>query len=122
LRKEIQKKGKRGQALLGRPTSLSAQPGSAAHFPSPLSPARGARFAPPGAGQVAVVRRRWTRRGRPAYTWSGRRPATPEPSTLLPAPPTLLPPRASAAAAEAALRHAPLAPKPSAQLWSPAPD
>ena len=57
MRKEI-KKRERGQALLGRPASLSAQPGSAARFPSPLSPARGARLAPTGAGHVAAVRQR----------------------------------------------------------------
>ena len=93
------KKNKRGQALLGRPASLLAQPDSVARFPSPLSPARGARLAPPGAGHVAAVRRRWTRRGRPAFNWSGRRPAPPGHSTLSPAPPSLLPPSASVAAA-----------------------
>jgi len=100
-KKKIKKK-KRGQALLGRPTSLSAQPDSAACFPSPLSPACGARLAPPGTGHVAAVRRRWTRRGRPAFIWSGRRLAPPGHSTLSPAPPSLLPPSASAAAAVAA--------------------
>ena len=65
----------------------------------------------------------WTRRGRPAYTWSGRRPAPLGHSILSP----LLSlssssPRAVVAAAAAALRRAPLAPKPSSQLRSPALD
>ena len=77
--------------------NLSAQPAARPASPSPLSPARGARLAPPGAGHVAAVRRRWTRRGRPAYTWSGRRPAPPDPPlhSVARLSLSLLPPRAS---------------------------
>ena len=78
-RKEISKKRERGQALLGRPASLLAQLGSAARSPSPLSRARGARLAPPGAGHVAAVRRRWTRRGRPPTPLVGTPAQAPRP-------------------------------------------
>ena len=99
--KEFKKKRKRGQALLGRPASLSAQPDSVVHFPSLLSPARGGRLAPPDAGHVAAIRRRWTRRGRPAITWSEGRPVPPG-STLSPRSSLLLPLSLASVAAVAA--------------------
>ena len=71
------KKKKRGQALLGRPASLSAQPDSAACFPSPLSPARGTRLAPPGADHVAAVRRRRGRAAADRLTPVGTAPRAP---------------------------------------------
>ena len=100
--KIISKKRERGQALLGRPASLSAQPDSAARFPLPLSPARGrppssTRRRPRG-GRTSAS---WTRRGRPALTWSGRRPAPPGHSILSPPRSPLLPPLTSAAAVAA---------------------
>jgi len=82
--------------LLGRPASLSAQPDSAAQFSPPLSPARGRRLAPPGAGHVAAVRRR---RGRAAADrpYPGR-DAAPRPQATpfcpLPAPLSFLRSRA----------------------------
>ena len=93
---------KRGQALLGRPATLSAQPDSAARFPLPLSPARGrppssTRRRPHG-GRTSAS---WTRRGRPALSRSGRRPAPPGHSILSPPRSPLLPPLASATAVAA---------------------
>ena len=91
------KKKKRGLALLGRPASLSAQPDSAARFPSPLSPARGARLAPPGAGHVAAVRRHRGRAAPDRLTPVGTAPRAPTchsvPRSSLSL--CLLPPRAS---------------------------
>jgi hypothetical protein len=64
-RKEIQKKKRKGQALLGQPRFPFGPASDPACLPSP-SPSRArTRLAPPGAGHVAAVRRRWTRRGRP---------------------------------------------------------
>ena len=77
-RKEIQKKGK-GQALLGQPRFPFGPASGPACLPLPLSPARGARLAPPGAGHVAAVRRRWTRRGRPPTPLVGTPARAPRP-------------------------------------------
>ena len=87
---------KRGQALLGRPASLSAQPAARPASPSSLSPARDARLAPSRGGHVAAIRRRWARRGRPPPPpWSRRRPASPDALSILsPVPsPSFLRPR-----------------------------
>ena len=77
LRKEIQKKMEKGQALLGQPRLPLGPRSGPACVPLPLSPARGR---PPRLSQ------RWPRGGRtPAmgapqptgFTWSGRRPELP---------------------------------------------
>ena len=105
LRKEIQKKRKGGQALLGRPASLSAQPSSAARPPLDSLPRADARLAPPDAGHVAAVRRRRGRpAGRPAYP---DRDGTPRPQAPFCLPRSTLSSsslaRAAAAAATAAV-------------------
>ena len=70
-------KKEKGQALLGRPASLSAQPSRAARPPLSSLPRADARLAPPGAGHVAAVRRRRGRAaGRPTYP---SRDSTPRP-------------------------------------------
>jgi len=97
LRKEFQKKRERGQALLGRPASLSAHSAAQPSSPSP-SPARGcARLAPPGAGHVAAVRRR-RGRSRPTdrHNPVGTPPRAPRPPPLCPLPtPSYSPPARS---------------------------
>jgi len=93
VEKRNSKKKKRGQALLGRPASLSAQPSSAARPPLASLPRADARLAPPGAGHVAAVRRRRGRAaGQPAYLGRDGAPR-PQAPFCPPTPLSLLPPR-----------------------------
>ena len=87
------KKIKRGQALLGRPASLLAQPSRTAWPPLPSLPRADARIAPPSAGHVTAVRRRRGRAaGRSSYPGRDGTPCPQAPFCPPPAPLSLLPP------------------------------
>ena len=106
MRKEIQKKWKRGPALLGQPRLPFGPASGTACLPLPSLPRTDARLVPASDGHVAAVRRRWARRGRPASP--GRdADSSPQaaPLALSPAPLSLLPPLAQRSSSSSAARH-----------------
>ena len=96
LRKEIQKKWKRGRRCWANPASLSAQRAARPASPSPSLPRARTRLVPASVGHVAAVRRRGARRGRPASPSRDAGPGSQAtPFALSPAPLSFLPPLAS---------------------------